>query len=287
MSETSEAPVASLLGSAPPAPAPAAAAPAEAAAPAVAGREWLPEAFRSDPAFKDLGSVEALAKTYKSAVSMVGLDKAAVLRVPKDEADAGAWDEVFAKLGRPEAPDKYGFKAEGLPEPLTQAAREAFHKAGLNDRQAGAVMALYQEQQQAQLAQAQQAMAATMQQTEQALRGEWGQAYDQRLAAAKTAVREVGGPEVIQVLNDTGLGNHPAVIQMFAKLGAERAEAPALKGVGNAAGGPLTPDQARAEIGSFMGTPDAKALMDRDHPGYPAAKAKWDALHRAAFGAAA
>lgn len=37
--------------------------------------------------------------------------------------------------------------------------------------------------------------------------------------AIATKVRDLGGPDLVKVLDVTGLGNHPAVIKAFAKFG--------------------------------------------------------------------
>jgi hypothetical protein len=46
-----------------------------------------------------------------------------------------------------------------------------------------------------------------------------GDAYDQTLSAAKRAVSRFATPEFIQSLNETGLGNHPELVRVFARIG--------------------------------------------------------------------
>jgi hypothetical protein len=276
-------------------PAPVAAPPPEAPAAAPDPREWLPQEYRGDPAFKDYADIGGLAKSHKNAMSMVGLDKGSVLRVPKDEADAAAWDEVFNKLGRPAAPDKYELKAEGIPDASLAAARETFHKLGINGRQAQALLDLYgqtaaQEREASgvgpeRLAAVREVSAISAQAAEAQLRQQWGAAYDARIAAATMAYRDVVPPEVSKVLGDLGLNRHPAVVDFLAKLGLERTEASGLKGGGaGGQGAPLTPDQAQRELEAFNNSAEARVLLNRDHPGYVALKAKRDGLLRAAFG---
>lgn len=52
-----------------------------------------------------------------------------------------------------------------------------------------------------------------------ALRTEWGSQFDDRLARAKMAVRSIGGADIVEMLEETGLGNDPRVIRLFARFG--------------------------------------------------------------------
>jgi hypothetical protein len=52
------------------------------------------------------------------------------------------------------------------------------------------------------------------------LRGEWGAQFPDKLARAKTAVRSLGGAEIVSLLDETGLGDDPRVIRMFERFGA-------------------------------------------------------------------
>lgn len=46
-----------------------------------------------------------------------------------------------------------------------------------------------------------------------------GPAYDQSLSNAKKFLTAYGTPELIQALNDTGMGNHPEFVRAFARAG--------------------------------------------------------------------
>src|SRR3546814_2592066 len=65
---------------------------------------------------------------------------------------------------------------------------------------------------------------ARRQEVAQALRQEWGQAFDTNLALAQKAVVALGGADLLAELNEAGLGDSPAVLRMFAKIGAMTAE---------------------------------------------------------------
>jgi len=51
------------------------------------------------------------------------------------------------------------------------------------------------------------------------LRKEWGSAFDGRLTRAKTAVRQLGGSDMIAVLNESGLGDDLRVIRFMDRVG--------------------------------------------------------------------
>jgi hypothetical protein len=51
-----------------------------------------------------------------------------------------------------------------------------------------------------------------------------GAKFDATLDTARQALRQVGTPALVEVLNETGLGNHPEVIRLFAKIGSKIAE---------------------------------------------------------------
>ena len=46
-----------------------------------------------------------------------------------------------------------------------------------------------------------------------------GPAFDESIASASRAIKEFGSPELVNLLNETGLGNHPEVIRAFYKVG--------------------------------------------------------------------
>jgi len=285
-----------LLGNAAP-PAGTAASPPAGTPPAVAppagtdARDWLPEAFRADPTFRDIANVEALAKSYKGAASLVGLDKGQVLRLPKDEA-APEWAEVYARLGRPEKPEGYQFpELPGqLVEGVEPAARQAFHEMGLSAKQAAGVMGLYGAQLQA----AETAKLARAEQVEAAvaadLQREWGDAFADRLHAANRVISEVGGADLGRLMQETvmpdgtRMGNHPLLIKAFAALAERTAEPGGLKGgsAGQSAAAP-TPQEAQAEILRLRGDTEFHAARAKpSHPDHARNVDIWRRLNEAA-----
>lgn len=256
-------------------------------------RAWLPEAYRADPTFKDIGDIDVLAKSYKNAASLIGADKATVLRIPS-AADAPEWGEVFNRLGRPETPDKYSaWDGAPIDEATAPVLREKFHAAGLTDAQAKAVVGLYGEQMQAAIAQRQAQDVQVAEATVADLKREWGEAFADRLHAAERALREMGGDELVALVQQarapdgTPLASHGQMIRALARIGERIAEPATLRGTAGQSGqgsGPRTPADAQAEIARL--TADRAfydILRDRFHPEYPAKKELWDKLHKQAW----
>lgn len=81
------------------------------------------------------------------------------------------------------------------------------------------------------------------------IKQDWGAKYDANLSVAAKAV-QLGGPELRDALNETGAGNHPAIIKFFHKIGSTISED---KMDGNTRTTPAAKD-AREVIGSLYPT---------------------------------
>src|SRR5690554_6452317 len=96
--------------------------------------EYLPESFRADAVFSRFKDMESLLASYKSAQSMVGMDK---IPIPGKHATDDDWKQVFGRLGLPESVDKYEMKLpEGVDADFVKAFKETAHKAGVLPKQA-------------------------------------------------------------------------------------------------------------------------------------------------------
>jgi hypothetical protein len=88
------------------------------------------------------------------------------------------------------------------------------------------------------------------------LKTKWGAAFDSKVRFAQTASTHFGGPEFKEYLESTGLGNHPRIIEVFAKIGESLKEDTFVPG--SLPPKVNTPDQAQEEINKIMG--------DMNHP---------------------
>jgi hypothetical protein len=224
--------------------------------------------------------VEDLAREHAEVQKVIGADK---VPLPGKDATPEDWDKVYAKLGRPAKPEEYdlnGFKPPaGMPwqDKVQAGMLGAMHKAGLNNRQVNELLTAYANNQATEWGDFQARQKQTHDAAEADLRTEWGLGYDQKLQTADKVWRWVLGEQhagVAQIALADGsvLGNHPALIRAFAKVGEMVAERGALPdGARMPDFGVLTPDAAKREYNA-MTTDQAKVaiLRNKQHPEYGA-----------------
>ncbi|HWK44920.1 MAG TPA: hypothetical protein VNT30_09375 [Stellaceae bacterium] len=275
---------------------PAATVPATAAPAVTSFSETLPEDIRGDAVFKDIKDLAGLAKSYRNAAKMVGLDKATVVALPSPE-DAEGWNGLYGKLGRPESADKYVMpaKGEGLAYDETDAAFQKtilpiLHEAGITQRQLDAIIPKWNTLASSGTAAKDAETAAQLASASATLKTDWGQAYEPKLALANDAIRHYAdelklGGDVTAALESTGLGNHPALAKLFAHLGAQLQEDGALKGRGSGGGAAvLSPAEGRQQIAAKQNDAEfMKAYTSKSAPGHADAVQAMQRLYEMAF----
>lgn len=165
---------------------------------------------------KPLGDV---LKGYHEAQKMIG----STIRVPKEDAKPEEWEAFYTKLGRPEKPEKYDLKAEDgnrIDKTVLDAFRQIAHENGLTTKQAQAMLDTMNDIDGIKAREAEKTLANDL----AALKEEWGGAFDRKIVLAQRAVKEFAGPDMVKMLNDSGLGNHPAMIRFMAAIGDYLAE---------------------------------------------------------------
>jgi len=184
-------------------------------------KDTISEEYRNDPNISKFTEIDALAKSYINATRMIGQDKVVI---PNQNSTEDQWNEVYAKLGRPESPDKYqlDFKSEVAPidENAVKAFAEVAHKTGLNERQAQAILDFYKQNSEQSLNQSRVDTETAQAQAEQQLRQEWGKQFDENISKAAAVAKANMSNDVLdmQLKNGTRLGDHPDVIKGFAKI---------------------------------------------------------------------
>jgi hypothetical protein len=231
-------------------------------------RSTLPEEIREDKTLGKYESVDALAAAHINLQSHLGREKIAK---PVTESD---WDGVYNFLGRPE--EANGYEIE-LPEDMPDEVKATFseerltsfkdtaHKLGLNPSQVAGLAKWQQEQLVNDHTTYSTARNEMTDQGETALREEWGKAYDQNARHAGEAFVKYGGDELGQVMDETGIGNHPAVLRAFANIAKATMSDTELHGnrPENKDNVTLTPEEAKEQASELMAHP---AYTDRKHP---------------------
>jgi hypothetical protein len=109
------------------------------------------------------------------------------------------------------------------------------------------------------------------------LRHEWGARFEDRLTRAKIAVRQLGGAEMIQWLEETGLGDDPRMVRHFEQLGGR------LDAVRTGSQQPArSPEAAKWRIREIMADPK-HAYYDAGHPEHHATVELLQGLFRQAY----
>lgn len=213
-------------------------------------RTDLPADIREDPSLQDIQDVNNLAKSYVNAQRMIGKNRVAL---PAENSTSEEWGQFYDSLGRPKEATSYDFGprptlADGMiyDEAMEAKYRDLAHKSGLSNDQAKQLYSDWNALMSEQHENTQRDVAMQRETWLKDLKQEFGQAYNERVDLAQRAVRHFGGDEMTKWFDETGQGDNPLFIKMFATMGeyiAEgRAEKPAQRGF------IMTPEQARHEI---------------------------------------
>ena len=236
----------------------------EAAASPVSFLDSLPEDLRAEPSLKNFSDPAALAKSYVHAQRMIGADK---IPLPGKSATDDEWRAVYKRLGAPDDPQEYKveFSDDILSSQESSSFRSAAFEAGLNQRQVERMSQFISQS----ISEARNGLEQKVDEAryngEQELRQEWGQAFDQKIEMAyKAANTFLGDTELldtVQLADGRLLGDHPAVVKMFAKLASEIGED---KLIGDTTELVMTPADAQRQIDEVtrQGTP----YWDKFHP---------------------
>lgn len=244
-----------------------AAAPAAApAAPAGHGIAWLP-AEMNDP--EVIGTVQAKqwqgpadsVKAYANLERLLGADRAGrTFTIPKDDADADGWSQVWSKLGRPDTPEGYALPVpEGQAGEFAKQAAQWFHKAGVPVKQAQALASEWNAFMAAQAQADAQAEQQALEAEHKALEKDWGTgpAGQVQHEIARRAAVKLGMDEASLTALEKAVG-YSKVMKVFAKIGELTGEHKAV-GLDASSAFAVTPEAARARKSQLMADPAWRA----------------------------
>jgi hypothetical protein len=240
-------------------------------------------------------------KSYVELKKKVGPDKVdRLVLLPKDEADAEGWGQVYNRLGRPAKPEEYGLdKVEGADPEFAKHMAPLLHEAGVSKRQAERLLTGYQAYGQALEQKVAAEFSAATERDWQELQREWGNKADERTEIARRAVRRFFGPSKQgkdgkpdpadpvqqQLATLEKVMGTKAMMAKFYELGLALGEdklPPASSTGGGRAG---SPEGAKAELEAAMKDPETmKAWTNTDHPQHKETTARLHELHEAAYG---
>lgn len=190
----------------------------------VSGKTWkeaISQEYRSNPNIEKFTELDALAKSYINAVSMIGTDK---IPLPGKSATDEQWNEVYNKLGRPESPDKYTLELKTDVAPVDENIIKGFaqnaHKLGLNNKQAQGILEFYKQTLEGSAKEMSVNMESAQAEAANMLRSEWGKSYDENLRKASAVAQTYLEPELLdtQLRDGSRLGDNPKIIKAFANI---------------------------------------------------------------------
>jgi hypothetical protein len=217
--------------------------------------EWL-QAFSPTESkrLERYKSLEDVAKAYLNLESKLGN----ATQIPGPDAKPEDWKAFHVKLGVPEKPEGYELKTpseqDGWSKELETEARSMFHKLGYTPTQAQAAIDFHVklvEKEAGKLAE--DAKANTV-----ALRKEWGEDFDRRWKLAAVGINELFGPEALNLLKYSPLGNSLSFIKSMAEYGSERTNSRTARG-----DLPGTTEDVRSELTRIRAH---DAFFDAKHP---------------------
>lgn len=190
--------------------------------------EGLDETLRGESMFKpfiqkDTGDIHYgnLMKSYYHAQKAVGRDKVAVLR---EDSTPEEVNEFYQKaLGVDPHPANYKpeFNKEKVNlfnEPLLEKFRQKAHELKLPPKAAAQMAEFFNEQMSESVNTINQRNQQQIQEGFKGLEQEWGEAYNQRVTAAKRFIQDYADDNFKKHLAESGLASDPGIFRFFGEL---------------------------------------------------------------------
>ena len=245
----------------------------------------MPGDLSQEASLQNFDSVEGLAKSYVHAVKKMGAPPDNFLKVPTKEGES--WDDIYRAIGRPDSADQYVFEDTNDVEPggPLDEFKEWAHKENLSNDQAvnilgelNSMISRGQEQQT-------QALEQGLIDGQQTLREDWpGYLYDQNLEYAQRTFNHFADEGVRDLFDKTGVGNNPAVLKFFAKVGKAMGESNLPSSGEPAQIGGLTPQSAQDTIQELYKDPEfLSQYRDNTNPNNKDANRRMDRLFKIAY----
>lgn len=245
-------------------------------------REHIPDDFKEKGYWNNIPDMGTLLKNYGNSQDMISRS----IRIPGDDATPEQMADFYKKLGRPD--DLKGYQLEGvegadkLPTDLVDWFKQVAFDHGLSQKAFSGILSKYsnvlaesEEQKDAKIHE------GAVQLEEQLKRAdEWGANYNRNMAWAKRAVERVAGgdEEVINIINESGLGNHPKFAKFMYRIGRNMAEHGMITA---SVEGSVGRDEALVKRGELMARPE---YLDRTKPGHKELVDEVQRLTQVAYG---
>ena len=219
----------------------------------------------NDPIMKNHKDIPSLVKSYVHAARMVGADKVVV---PGKNATPEEIKNYISKLGLPDSTDKYEVKIGEdslFSGDKSKALKELALQNNILPSQLQSVMD-FVEKNLSDLVGADEKESMTERINGiNGLKQEWGEeGFKKNAHLAHVTAKHFGGDDFIKHLNETGLGDNPALIKVFAEIGSKLKEEDVFKRDITGQYG-KTKAEAQREINAMFSDP---AYLTKSHPSH-------------------
>jgi len=200
-----------------------------------------------DAAAAVLKTIEA----HRAAEKRLGAPADELVRFPKDPNDA-SWQDVFKRLGKPEAPTGYDLSPlspadKPLAPELVSAVQAAAHKANMAPGQVLELTQAILKHQETVTAKSATELQFNMAAEAEALKTNWGANFETNLFVARRAAEVLGlTPEAVAGLEK--VAGYSKTMEAMRSLGVAMGEARVIQGQGPQQTGAMSADQASARL---------------------------------------
>lgn len=220
------------------------------AAPAANAPSWT-EGFSEDAIGyvqnKGWDSPQSMLESYRNLEKFSGGSKN-IVEMPGVDATDDQMANFYDRLGRPSAPDQYGFNVpEGADMDTVNWFGETAHRHGLSQKQANSLFNEWNEMTQSRIENMQHEMKVANEQQLQELKREWGSDYDSNLDAGRRAVAALGYDEQSLSTLEEKMGTGE-MMKLFSQIGARMGEDSFISGNESGGGFGTSPAQAQMQI---------------------------------------
>lgn len=174
----------------------------------------LPEDLREDEAFTSFEKLGDFAKAYKEAVKKEGI------KAPGKDATPEELAAFYKAIGKPETAEDYKLEGTDL-----DAFKEMAFGSNLTQSQAESVLKALKARADAAANTAKENMARMYNETNAALKTEYGNSYTEKMKSLNRGLLTFGGKNIQQKLMQAGLSYDPDIVHMFIRLGELSSEA--------------------------------------------------------------
>lgn len=258
-----------------------------------AWRLGLDADLQADLTIQGTKSINDLARRLVDTKAMVGVDKISKLKENASPEETRLWMKDNLGLARPDTADgETGYKfdltvahpdfKEQMGATMTHVAKAMF-ELDVPLEKGQALVKSFLENESALYEEAQKAMVLAEETAINGLKQELGSAFDHKIGIVQHALKELDPTgEATQLLEDTRLGNHPAIIKMLIKMAENMGgDSLAVADVSQGRAFVTSPEQATAEIKQLtLDKEFREKLTNKSALGHKEALDKWTQLHQ-------